>query len=234
MREVGTVTERSSALDAAVAAYLRTSYPRNHRYRVVGQRLVPSWRLWRRDRAIRRTYPAGSTSLLDLSVSMGWFALTARRRRGFERVLGIDVHEPDLAAARAVRDHLGLSDVRFERLRLHELAADVDAFGGPFDVVLCINLYHYLVIGSRRLSERYASHAEAFEHLAAVTRGALVFSNCTTLQRLPGHLRALAVEAGVAADYTPEAIRAAAAPWFELEDLGRLGTRPLWRLVRRG
>lgn len=226
------MTNETTILDPTVVAHLRESYPRNHRYRVVGGRLVPSWRLWRRARRLRALEPVGATSLLDLSASLGWFVLDARRR-GVERVVGIDVHDPDLAAARAVRDHLGLVDVRLEHLRLHELAGRIDDFGGPFDTVLCINLYHYLVLGSRRLSERYDGHAEVFELFARVTRGAVLFSNCTTLDRLPGHLRERAVELGLAADYTPEHIRAAAAPWFRIEEHGRLGKRPLWRLVRR-
>lgn len=223
----------TAALDPEVAAYLRRSYPRNHRYRVTARgRIVPGWRLWRRARPLRALEAPGATSLLDLSASLGYFVLDARRR-GVERVLGIDVHEPDLAVARAVRDHLGLGDVRLEALRLHEVAADVDAHGGPFDTVLCVNLYHYLVVGSRRLPEHYDGHAEVMELLARVTGGAVIFSNCTELEQLPRHMRALAVEQGLDGDYTGAAIRAAAAPWFEVEEHGRLGKRPLWRLVRR-
>jgi len=228
-----TPPERAGAsLDPEVAAYLRASYPRNHRYRVARGRPVPGWRLWRRARRLRALEPAGATSLLDLSASLGWFVLDAARR-GYDRVLGIDVHEPDLAAARAVRDHLGLRAVQLEKLRLHEVAERIDALGGPFDTVLCVNLYHYLVLGSRRLPERYDGHDQVMEYLARVTRGAVVFSNCTDLDQLPRHMRALAVERGLDGDYTEDAIRAAAARWFRVEEHGRLGKRPLWRLVRR-
>lgn len=226
---------RRTPLEAPVRAYLADSYPRNQNYRVLGGRLVPSWRLWRRYRRIRALYPRPLASLVDLSASKGWFVLHAAGVLGAERALGIDVHAPDVAVAEAVREHLGTVGARFEALRLHELAQRIDAFGGPFQVLLVVNLYHYLYFGSARASERYESHEQIFRMLRAVCAegGVVVFSGCVELEQLPGHIRALAREQGRARGYDARAIRAAAQPFFTVEEHGRLGRRPLWRLVAR-
>lgn len=221
-------------LDATTRAYLARTYPKNHTYRVVGGRLVPTWRLWTRYRRLRALYPDAPTSLVDLSACKGWFCLHAAQRLGLERVVGIELHADDLAASRAARDHLGLERVRLEDLRLHELASRVDAFGGPFDVSLVVNLYHYLFFGSRRSDEHYGTHDEIFRLLRTVTRGTLVLSNCTEVGQMPRHMQAMAHEQGRAAEYTTGAIRAAAERWFDVEEHGTLGKRPLWRLVARG
>lgn len=221
------------ALERAARAHLASAYPRNQNYRVLAGRLVPSWRLWRRYRRIRALYPRPLGSLLDLSSSKGWFVLHAAAALGARRALGIDVHPPDLAAAEAARAHLGLEGARFERLRLHELAARADTFGGPFDVVLVVNLYHYLYFGSARASERYGSHEEIFAHLRALAAGTVVFSGCVELDELPRHVRAMAEAQGRARGYGAAAIRAAAEQGFAVEEHGRLGKRPLWKLVAR-
>ena len=231
-RLAGTGSERP-ALDAHVRAYLADSYPRNQNYRVLGRRLVPSWRLWRRYRRIRALYPRPLESLVDLSASKGWFVLHAAGPLACPRALGIDVHAPDVAVCDAVRDHLGLSSARFALLRLHELAGRLDAFGGPFQLALVVNLYHYLYFGSARSCERYGSHEEIFGALRAITSGVVVFGGCVELDQLPRHIRAMAVEQGRERGYDARSIRAAAERFFAVEEHGRLGRRPLWKLVAR-
>ncbi len=220
-------------LSPIVRSHLAHSYPRNHAYFIAGGRLVPRWRLWRRYRRIRALYPVGFKSLVDLSASKGWFCLHAAQRLEAERVLGIDLHEPDLAACREVRDHLGLEGMRFEDLRLHEVHSRLDEFGGPFDVSLVINLYHYLYFGSRRAEDHYGSHEEIFEMLRGITGRALILSNCTEVDHLPRHMQVLAREQGRASDYTSQRIWDAAEQCFDISDHGRLGKRPLWRLTPR-
>jgi hypothetical protein len=220
-------------LDRQLRAYLADSYPRNQNYRVLGDRLWPSWRLWRRYRRIRALYPTPLESLVDLSASKGWFVLHAAGPLGCPRALGIDVHAPDVAVCDAVRDHLGLAGARFELLRLHELAERLAAFGGPFQLALVVNLYHYLYFGSGRASERYGSHEEIFGLLRALVSGTVVFGGCVELEQLPRHVRAMAVEQGRERGYDARSIRAAAERFFRVEEHGRLGRRPLWRLVAR-
>ncbi len=222
---------KPGSLSPLVREHLAGSYPRNHAYFIAGQRLIPRWRLWRRYRRIRALYPKGFRSLVDLSASKGWFCLHAAQRLRADRVVGIDLHEPDLAASRAVRDHLGLEGVRFEELRLHELHADLERFGGPFDVSLVINLYHYLFFGSRRAEDHYGSHEEIFRLLRGLTGQALILSNCTEVDHLPRHMQVIAREQGRADEYTSQKIWDAAEQFFDVVDHGRLGKRPLWRLT---
>lgn len=214
-------------------AYVASSYPHNHDYRVVDGRLRPRFKLWRRWRRIRKLYPDRLTSLLDLSSSKGFFVLEAARVEGCERALGIDVHAPDLEAARAVAAHVGRPRARFEELRLHELAERIDEFGGPFQTVLLVNTYPYLYYGSRRDARAYLDHERLFELMARVTAERLVFSNRVDFERLPGHVRELARAQRAEAGYDEASIRAAAERHFTIEARGRLGRIPLWSLRRR-
>lgn len=217
----------SDDLDPAIARYIASSYPHNHDYRVVRGTLRPRWKLARRWRKIRRLYPESLASLADLSCSKGFFVLDAAARPSCARALGIDVHEPDLAVCRALKEHLGLERARFERLRLHELAPRIGEFGGPFQTVLLINSYHYLYFGSERAPELCASHAELFRHLRAVTAERLIFSNRLELARCPRNLRRRAAELGIGGDYRADDILAAARAHFAVERRGRLGRIPL-------
>lgn len=215
-------------------AYVASSYPHNHDYRVVGDALRPRFKLWVRWRRIRRRYPERLTSLLDLSSSKGFFVLEAARVESCERVLGIDVHEPDLVAARAIAERVGRLGARFEHLRLHELAERIDDFGGPFQTVLLLNTYPYLHYGSRRDARAYLDHERVFECLARVTAERLIFSNRVAFERLPRHMQELARAQDAEAGYDERTIAAAAERHFEVERRGRLGRIPLWLLRKRG
>lgn len=220
-------------LDSAVARHVRGSYPRNNDYRVVGRRLVPSWKLWRRRRRLVRHYPERVESLLDVSCSTGYFTLDAARRPSCERALGIDVSAEDLAAARAVGAHLQ-SAADFVETRLDAVAAELDEHGGAFQVVLLLNAYPYLLLGSPRDERRYDSHDRVFELLARVCGERLLFSNRVELERLPRHMQRRAAELGLGPeDYTESILAAAAEPWFELSERDSLGRIPLWVLTRR-
>ena len=208
-------------LSDSVRDYLADSYPHNHDYRVKGEELKPRWKLKRRWKRMERLWPEGFGSFLDIGCSKGFFVLEAARRGA--DALGIDIHEEDLSACEAVRDHLELKSARFEEKTLDELAAE----GASFDLVHLVNTYHYLYFGSDRAPACAKDHAALFEHLAAVTSGTLIFSNCETMERCPAQVKESARPED-AARYTPEAIRGAASEFFELEDHGRLGKRPIW------
>jgi len=220
-------------LDPMLRSYLASAYPRNHRYRVLGGRAWPGYRLYVRYRRISALYPRPLESLVDLSSSLGYFVLDAAARFGCGRVLGIDLHEPDLQATTAVRDHLGLPQVRLERMRLHELAERIEDFGGTFQTALLVNSYHYFYFGSRRSPERYETHEQIFEALAAVCSGSVVFSNCVEPEQLPPHMLGRARSQGRTEAYHERDIRAAAEKHFLVEEHGVLGRRPLWRLIAR-
>ena len=214
------------SLDEQVRAHLADSYPHNHDYLVVGKELKPRWKLMRRWRRMKPFWPENLGSFLDVGSSKGFFVLQAAMRGA--DALGIDIHEGDLAACAAVRDHLGLSTARFEHKTLDQLAAE----GASFELVHVVNTYHYLFFGSDRAPACATNHAALFEHLAAITTGRLVFSNCETMERCPTQVQELARPED-AALYTPEAIREAAAEWFELKDHGIISNRPLWVGRRR-
>lgn len=223
----------ATTLDPQVRAYLADSYPRNHNYRILGGRLVPSWRLFKRYRRIRALYPKPLTSLVDLSSNKGYFCLHAKAKLGCPRVAGVDVSEQDVLASQAARAYLKQPEVQLERLSPGEFADSIEEYGGPFQTALLINVYHYLFFGSRSDPRHFETHAAIFKALRTVCSGTLVFSNCTQLEQLPKHLQAMAHEQGRAAEYTEESIQAAAEPFFELETHGRLGKRPLWKLVAK-
>jgi hypothetical protein len=223
----------TAPLAPEVRRHLWRAYPSNHAYRVVAGRMVPAPKLWLRWRAVRRTLPRELGSLADLAASKGWFALRAAREPGCARALGIDVHAPDLAAAEAVRAHLGLARARFERLHLHELAQRVDEHGGPFRCALLLNAYPYLFLGSEREPLGYADHDRIFELLAAITVERVVLATRLDLAALPPHMRARAAASGLAPAFRRDAILAAARRRFEVEERGQVGGVPLLALRAR-
>lgn len=217
-------------LTEAQARHLADSYPSNHNWTIRRGQPRACRQLRRRVKQLRRLYPARVDSFLDLSSCKGWFVLDAARA-GATRVLGIDIHDEDLAASRAALDVLGHPDVELRRAHLHELVASAPE---PFDLALLINTYQYLFYGSRREPHGYLDHERIFDHLAALVRpgGTLLFSNRVTYARLPGNVKERAEELGLPHAYHEEAIRAAAERHFTIEERGKLGRIPLWRLVR--
>lgn len=217
-----------------VAAYVASSYPHNHDYRVLRGQLKPRWKLWRRLGRLRRLYPEPLEELLDLSSCKGFFVLDAAQRPSCKRALGIDIHAPDLDASRAVAEHLGVSGARFEELTLSGLAESIDEFGGPFQTTLLVNTYPYLYFGSDRSDEHVPDHDELFRRMASVTSERLIFSNRIEFGVLPRHIQRRATELGLAGSYDGEAIRAAAERHFEVEEQRPLGRIPLWLLRAKG
>jgi len=223
----------TTPLSPEVAAYIASSYPHNHDYRVVRGKLKPRWKLWRRLGRLQRLYPEPLRELLDLSSCKGFFVLDAAQRPTCERALGIDIHAPDLDASRAVAGHLGLRGARFEELTLSDLAERIGEFGGPFQTTLLVNTYPYLFFGSDRSDEHVPDHDELFRRMASVTSERLIFSNRIEFDVLPRHIQRRAAELGLEGGYDGRAIRAAAEKHFELKMQRPLGRIPLWLLRPR-
>mgnify|MGYP002027305939 CR=1 FL=1 len=68
------------SLDDVTRAHLADSYPHNHDYRVVGEKLKPRWKLMRRWRRMEPLWPRAFDSFLDVGCSKGFFVLQAARR----------------------------------------------------------------------------------------------------------------------------------------------------------
>ena len=76
--------------------------------------------------------------VLDIGCNGGFYSLEMKRR-GAERVLGIDVDERYLNQARFAADVLGL-DIEFEKRSVY----DVDSIPGQFDYVLFMGVFYHL------------------------------------------------------------------------------------------
>lgn len=216
-----------------VRQYLGNSYPHNHDYRVVDGQLAPKCKLWVRLRKLMPLYPRPLVSLLDVSCCKGYFVNAAAQEPTCQRALGIDIHQPDLDACEAVKAHLGTSRARFERLRLHDAAARIDQFGGPFQTVLLVNTYQYLFFGSPRSADCYLNHDDIFAQLRRVCAGRVIFNNRTEFDRVQGYCRRVGQERGLEREYCTERILQTASKHFRVTQHGRVGRYPLWALDLR-
>lgn len=77
-------------------------------------------------------------SVLDIGCNAGFYSIELKRR-GADRVLGIDTEELYLAQARLARDELGLA-IEYENCS----AYDVTLLPGQFDMVLFMGLFYHL------------------------------------------------------------------------------------------
>jgi hypothetical protein len=212
--------------------YLAKSYPSNHCYRFLGQRIIPGWSLFRRWRRISALYPRPLTSFIDLSVCKGYFVIQAASA-GVPRVMGVDVDEGAVRVTGEVLDYLGLDQVDLRVASLEEVAAATAESGQPFQTALLVNTYQYLSFGSP-MDTSVRSNDEIFGLLRSICDGVLLFSNCLTFEELPpGVQRRVAEEGFDASGYNPTAIRQTAENYFEIEEAGYLGKRPFWRMTAR-
>lgn len=78
-------------------------------------------------------------SVLDIGCNAGFYSVEAKKR-GAERVLGIDSDERYLAQARLATEALGFSGVEFRNLSVY----DVGALGETFDLVIFMGVLYHL------------------------------------------------------------------------------------------
>ncbi|MGN6057111.1 MAG: TIGR04290 family methyltransferase [Sphingomicrobium sp.] len=78
-------------------------------------------------------------SVLDIGCNAGFYSIEMKRR-GADRVLGIDSDERYLAQARLASEALGFEDVEFARLDVY----DVGAIGEKFDFVIFMGVLYHL------------------------------------------------------------------------------------------
>lgn len=78
-------------------------------------------------------------SVLDLGCNAGFYAIEMKRR-GAERVLGVDSDERYLAQAQFVAEALGIEGIEYRKLTVY----DVGALGERFDLVVFMGLLYHL------------------------------------------------------------------------------------------
>jgi tRNA (mo5U34)-methyltransferase len=78
-------------------------------------------------------------SVLDIGCNAGFYAIEMKRR-GAQRVLGIDSDERYLAQARMATEVLGFDEIEFARLDVY----DVGAIGEKFDLVIFMGVLYHL------------------------------------------------------------------------------------------
>jgi hypothetical protein len=222
------ITEQISA---DMRSFVSDSYPHNHTYLPVADRLVPGRKLAVRVAGLSRHYPVPLTSLLDLSCSKGFFVFHAAAQGNCERALGIDLSDECLDACRLLNAGFERKErVQFARLTLPALASRIDEFGGPFQTALLINTYQYLFFGSTIAPPVGQDHVEIFRLLRQVCSGRLVFHNRVAFADLQSDPQGRASRAGTGALYHPRAIREAAEAFFHVTELRRWLGRPVWLL----
>jgi SAM-dependent methyltransferase len=218
--------DSSTALAEEQLNRLMAGYPRNHEYRIVKNRIAPSFRLYERLRLVTKAYPEPLQSFLDIGCCRGFYVLDAATRLGCPHAVGIDVDEPFVATAQKAAQHLG-ADARFHYASLEQVSDDPAQFGGPFQAVLLIGTYHYLFWGSERCATAYYSHDEILRRLAAICTDKLIFSGRLTTSRLPGGVKERLHQTPIQVPYTPEAFLQSAAKHFRVSHAGYLGVDPL-------
>ena len=78
-------------------------------------------------------------SVLDIGCNAGFYSMEMKRR-GAQRVLGIDSDERYLAQARLAGEALGYDNIEFRKLSVY----DVGALGETFDVVIFMGVLYHL------------------------------------------------------------------------------------------
>jgi tRNA (mo5U34)-methyltransferase len=78
-------------------------------------------------------------SVLDIGCNAGFYSMEMKRR-GAERVIGIDSDERYLAQARFAAETLGYDNIEFRKLSVY----DVGALGERFDVVIFMGVLYHL------------------------------------------------------------------------------------------
>lgn len=209
--------------------YLREAYPSNHTYTLANGKLKPGQKLKKRYKKIITLYPSPLTSLLDIGCAKGFFIFAASRT-GSQRNLGIDVHTDDINVCKWVEKKLEATPVLFEKMELHQLAEQIEHFGGPFQTVLVLNTYQYLYFGSRDYPAHYLNHERIFQLLKKMCGGRIIFNNRLNYSDCQSQIKNMNHASHFCENYTESKIKTAAQKYFELKEEGTLGGYPLWVL----
>ena len=213
-------------------------YPKNHNYQVRESRLIPSFRLYERYRAVESVYPKSMESFLDVACCKGFYVLSALLDNGegksaCQKAVGMDVHAPFVTLSNRVKDYLKLQNASFYRSSLDEMTADPGSFGGPFQTVLLLGAYHYFFWGSDYSAAAYHSHEEILTRLAKLCTGTLLLSGRLEFDQLPSNVQKRVKSSKHRPTYTTEGFRKVAEAFFDIHIGGHLGRYPLFVMKKK-
>jgi len=147
--------------------------------------------------------------------------------------VGIDVHQPFIATAETVRQHLDRANAAFHLASLQDVADRPEVYGGPFQTVLLLGAYHYLFWGSTLCTTAYHSHREILQRVARICTGRCIFSARLELERLPEGVKEIAQRHPDKARYTTKKFLESAREFFHVHRSGSLGVYPLLTLSKK-
>lgn len=213
--------------------YISYEYPQNHTYTIVNNQFKPKYKLFKRYKKLRKLYPDKFTSFLDVGCSKGFFVFSANESKYCLRSLGIDVNQYALNVCRWIQQKLKIhANVRFEKLRIHELSERINEFGGPFQVVLVVNLYQYLYFGSDFYRDNYMDHDNIFNHLHKICSERIIFNNRVNLEDCQ-NVNCIDYNDIRSQNYTEEKMLEAAAKYFVIKKHGNIGKCPLYTMEKK-
>lgn len=209
---------------------IESGYPSNHCYKIKNNVLIPKYKLAARYKKIHKLLPEKFDSLAEIGCSKGFFVLSAEHFPHCRRGLGIDVDANSIKLCDWVKNQIQNTNAMFKKMQLHELAARIDEFGGPFQTVLILNTYQYLYFGSDFFPECYLNHDLIFRHLRKICSGRIIFNNRIDLQDCQNVAKIKEANEIQQANYTEQNALAIAANYFTVNRHGSIGKYPLFTL----
>lgn len=206
---------------------------RNHNYMISRKKLIPRFKLHERLRPVTALYPKPLKSFIDIGCYRGFYALDAANRPGCNISVGIDVYAPFIHASNKVREYLGQKNSSFYRASMDMVSSNPEAYGGPFQTVLLIGLFHYLFWGSNLCSDAYGSHHKIFQRLSRICTDRLIISGRLEIDQLPRIEKEKARASGKLAQYNTDYFLRVAGEFFEVHMAGFLGAHPLFVMEKK-
>lgn len=203
-------------------------YPSNHNYSLDHGLILPSPQLARRMKKVASLYSADMDSFLDIGCCRGAYVLEAAGRSNCRLAVGIDVWQPYVELAEAVRTALGIHSARFFNISHEDVAGRLDEYGGAFHTVLNLGTYHYLFWGSERHHTGTPDHHRIFATLDKLCSNRLIISCRLQVDRCPTFIRQRAKAMSRPPDYDEEHFLLAAEKFFDARRVGSLGSSPLY------
>jgi hypothetical protein len=159
--------------------------------------------------------------------------MEAAQRPNCQISAGVDVNEPFISISNKVREYLDIKNVDFYFATLDELSSRPEAYGGPFQIVLIIGVYHYLFWGSHISPLSYHNHREILARLSQICTDRLIFSARLEVNMLPNGIKQKAKILGNKVRYNTADFLRSAEEFFEVHKAGYMGKYPLFVMLKK-